>query len=230
VLLAAVIGLFVTSFLYLSTMLKVQSFLLAAVSTVIATAGGGLVARADTVPAHCDLYAPGEDYAYLSSNCTFSQRQGYIGIQLQSNGMRYEFEPIPNSAPGNFTDQYGNAVYRQAGLGDAGLIFEFADGSHMWVLWDASSSYGSGPVQTSRRVATLTAARPGAQINVRSQPTIRSRANGYGLPGDQVDLLECEQDNDTAGSDLNWCRVQFLESGMIGYVRSDFIIFPSDGE
>jgi hypothetical protein len=209
---------------------KVQSFLLAAVSTVMATAGGGLVAKADTVPAHCDLYAPGEDYAYLSSNCTFSQRQGYIGIQLQSNGMRYEFDPIPNSSPGNFTDQYGNAVYRQAGLGDAGVIFEFVDGSHLWVLWDNSSSYGSGPVQSSGRVATLTAFNRRSQINLRSQPTVRSRAQGYGLAGDQVNILECVQDNDTAGSDLNWCRVQFLESGSTGWIRSDFIIFPSDGE
>jgi hypothetical protein len=210
-------------------MSKLRPFLLAAVSTVMATASGGLVARADTVPAHCDLYAPGEDYAYLSSNCTFSQRQGHIGIQLQANGVRYEFDPIPNSSPGNFTDQYGNAVYRQAGLGDAGVIFEFVDGSHMWVLWDNSGSYGSGPVQSSNRVATLSSREWGSHINLRSQPTVRSRAQGYGLAGDQVNILECVQDSDTAGSDLNWCQVQFLESGAIGWVRSDFIIFPSDG-
>ncbi len=190
--------------------------------------GFAMEAKADTVPAHCDLYAPGEDYAYLSSNCTFSQRQGHIGIQLQANGLRYEFSPVAGG--GNYVDQHGNPVKGQAGLGDAGNIYEFNDGSHLWVFWDNSSSYGSEPVQNNSRVGTLTAYSRGSQINIRSQPTVRSRAHGYGLTGDQVNILECVQDNDTAGSDLNWCEVQFLESGIVGWVRSDFIIFPSDGE
>lgn len=59
--------------------------------------------------------------------------------------------------------------------------------------------------------------------------TTRSRAIAYGLPGDRIDILQCELDTDTPGSDLNWCRVQFAESGAIGWIRSDFIIFPSDG-
>jgi SH3-like domain-containing protein len=80
------------------------------------------------------------------------------------------------------------------------------------------------------RVATLTAQDRGAHINLRSQPTVQSRAMGYGLPGDRVDLLQCVQDNDTRGSDLNWCKVRFPVSGAVGWVRSDFIIFPSDGE
>ncbi len=69
----------------------------------------------------------------------------------------------------------------------------------------------------------------GARINLRTEPTVYSRANGYGLAGDQVDILECVLDHDTVGSDLNWCQVQFLQSGAIGWIRSDFIIFPSDG-
>lgn len=208
--------------------MKVRAVLLST-TTALTALSWGFVARADTVPAHCDLYAPGEDYAYFSSSCTFSQRQGHIGIQLQRNGVRFEFDPIPNSAPGNFSDQYGNPVYRQAGLGSDGQIFELADGSHLWVLWDTSSSYGSEPIQNGSRVATLTAHDRGSQINLRNQPTIRSRAQGYGLAGDRVNILECVQDGDTAGSSLNWCRVQFLESGAIGWIRSDFIIFPSDG-
>jgi hypothetical protein len=202
-------------------------------AVALASVGVAFGAKADTVPAHCDLYAPGEDYAYLSSNCTFSQRQGHIGIQLQSNGTRYEFDPVPNTAPGNFIDQHGQAVYRQSGLGNAGTIFEFVDGSHLWVYWDTSTSYGTGPVSQGTggtRVATLVAHERGSQINLRSEATVRSRAIGYGLAGDQVNILECVQDRDTAGSDLNWCRVQFLGSGAIGWIRSDFIIFPSDGE
>lgn len=210
--------------------MRIQTVLLSAV-TSFAALGVGLAAKADTTPAHCDLYAPGEDYAYLSSNCTFSQRQGHIGIQLQSNGARYDFDPVGNQ-PGNFRDQHGQAVYRQSGLGDAGTIFEFADGSHLWVYWDSSTSYGTGPVTQGTggtRVATLVAHDRGSQINLRSQATARSRAVGYGLAGDQVNILECVPDRDTAGSDLNWCKVQFLVSGAIGWIRSDFIIFPSDG-
>jgi hypothetical protein len=211
--------------------MRIQSALLS-VATAFAALGFGLAAKADTTPAHCDLYAPGEDYAYLSSNCTFSQRQGHIGIQLQTNGARYDFDPVPNSAPGNFRDQHGQAVYRQSGLGDAGTIFEFVDGSHLWVYWDSSTSYGTGPVTQGTggaRVATLVAHERGSQINLRSQPTARSRALGYGLAGDRVQIYQCQQDTDTPGSDLNWCNVQFLESGANGWIRSDFIIFPSDG-
>ena len=211
--------------------MRIQTVLLSAATSLVAL-GFGMAAKADTVPAHCDLYAPGEDYAYLSSNCTFSQRQGYISIQMQANGVSYELSPVANTAPGNFIDQYGHAVYRQSGLGNAGTIFEFVDGSHLWVYWDASTAYGTGPVsqgQGGSRVATLVAHDRGSQINLRSEPTVQSRAIGYGLAGDQVNILECVPDRDTAGSDLNWCQVQFLVSGAIGWIRSDFIIFPSDG-
>lgn len=209
--------------------MKPQAVLFTAASAAIALSIG-LVAKADTVPAHCDLYAPREDYPSLSSNCTFSQRQGYIGIQLQSTGTRYELSPIPNSQPGNFRDQRGNPVYRQSGLDNRGQIFRLADGSALYVYWDQSSSYGSPPVQNSvQRIGTLVAHDRGSQINLRSESTMRSRAIGYGLAGDRVNILQCGQDTDTPGSNLNWCRVQFQESGATGWVRSDFIIFPSDG-
>ncbi|NJL48321.1 MAG: SH3 domain-containing protein [Leptolyngbyaceae cyanobacterium SM2_5_2] len=102
---------------------------------------------------------------------------------------------------------------------------------------EISTSWDSGKIAEglsaqlkANPVVMLTARDRGTHINLRSQPTVRSRAIGYGLPGDQVNLLQCVQDRDTAGSDLNWCRVQFLVSGAVGWIRSDFIIFPSDGE
>lgn len=205
--------------------MKVQSVLLSAAALIALNLGTS--AKADTTDAHCDIYAPGEDYAYLSSNCTFSQRQGHIGIHLQSNNVRYELDPVGDT-PGNFLDQYGQAVYRQAGLGDAGLIFEFVDGSHMYVYWDSSTSYGSEPVSDAR-IATLRAHDRGSQINIRSEPTIYSYAHSYGLTGDQVRILQCVQDEDTAGSTLNWCEVQFTESGVTGWIRNDFILFSSEG-
>lgn len=211
-------------------MIKFTKYCFGLAIATVASFGISVAAKADTVPAHCDLYAPREDYPSLSSNCTFSQRQGYIGIQLQANGNRYEFSPVPNSQPGNFTDQRGNRVIRQSGLGDRGQIFRLADGSALYVYWDTSSSFTGTPAQsTGQRVGTLVAHDRGSQINLRSQATVRSRAIGYGLAGDRVNILQCAQDTDTSGSDLNWCRVQFLESGATGWVRSDFIIFPSDG-
>jgi hypothetical protein len=207
--------------------MKLKSLLISA-ATSIATLVIGMTAQADTVAAHCDIYAPGDSYPSLSHNCTFSQRQGFVDIRLDS-GREYDFRPVGDQ-PGNFVDENGNAVYRQAGLGTDGQIFLLPDGAKLYVYWDTSSSYGNRPAQvTNTRVATLSARDAGAQINLRTAPTVYSRANGYGLAGDQVNILECVMDQDTVGSDLNWCRVQFLQSGAIGWIRSDFIIFPSDG-
>jgi hypothetical protein len=80
------------------------------------------------------------------------------------------------------------------------------------------------------RIGTLTATDPNAQINVRSQPTIRSNSPHYGVSGDQVEILKCVVDQDRPNSDLNWCQIRFVQSQATGWVRSDFIIFPSDGE
>lgn len=207
--------------------MKFQTFLIST-ATSIATLGIGLPAPADTAPARCDIYAPGDSYPSPSQNCTFSQRQGFIDVRLDS-GHVFDFSPVGDQ-PGNFVDENGNAVYRQAGLGNEGQIFLLPDGAKLYVYWDTNRSYGRRPVQESAtHVATLRTRNAGAQINLRTAPTVYSRANGYGLGGDQVDILECVLDHDTVDSDLNWCRVQFLQSGAIGWIRSDFIIFASDG-
>ena len=81
-----------------------------------------------------------------------------------------------------------------------------------------------------RGISTLTARNPNSRINVRSQPTINSSSPSYGLPGDKVKVIQCVKDQDTRGSDLNWCKVQFVQSKAIGWIRSDFIIFADGGE
>ena len=80
-----------------------------------------------------------------------------------------------------------------------------------------------------RGIATLRANSSNARINVRSQPTINSSSPHYGVPGDRVRVIQCVQDRDRRNSDLNWCKVQFVQSKAIGWIRSDFIDFPSDG-
>ncbi|UBF26224.1 SH3 domain-containing protein [Kovacikia minuta CCNUW1] len=87
----------------------------------------------------------------------------------------------------------------------------------------------SRPPSNSARFASLTAS-SGSRINVRSQPTVNSSTPSYGLPGDKVKVIQCVQDRDTPGSDLNWCKVQFVQSKAIGWIRSDFIIFTDGGE
>ncbi|HIK17961.1 MAG TPA: SH3 domain-containing protein [Leptolyngbyaceae cyanobacterium M33_DOE_097] len=79
-------------------------------------------------------------------------------------------------------------------------------------------------------ISTLTANNPNTRINVRSQPTINSSAPSYGLPGDKVKVIQCVKDRDRASSGLNWCKVQFVKSKAIGWIRSDFIIFADGGE
>ncbi|MBD2450727.1 hypothetical protein H6G76_27085 [Nostoc sp. FACHB-152] len=76
---------------------------------------------------------------------------------------------------------------------------------------------------------TLTGSRS-RRINLRSRPTINSSTRGYGLGGDRVQNLQCVQDKDRRGSQLNWCRVKFPKSGAIGWIRSDNIIFSDGGE
>lgn len=87
-----------------------------------------------------------------------------------------------------------------------------------------------GSPTLARGISTLRANNPRARINVRSQPTINSSSPHYGVPGDQVKVLQCVQDRDRRASDLNWCKVQFVRSKAIGWIRSDFIIFADGGE
>lgn len=190
--------------------------------------------KADTVNARCDVYPKGSDRVSWYGACTFSQRQGVVGIQL-ANGKRYDLVPVGNQ-PGNYRDQNGRAAYRQAGLGDAGQIYRLANES-IYVYWNtgasspsSGSSSSAGSAVAARGVSTLTASDPNARINVRSQPTINSSSPHYGLPGDKVTVIRCVQDQDTASSDLNWCNVQFVQSKATGWVRSDFIIFADGGE
>lgn len=207
-------------------------------ATAMAIASGGIhsAAYAQTVNARCDMYPLGQDQASAVTPCTFSQRQGNVVISRQ-DGVTYELRTI-GSAPGNYVDQYGNAAYRQAGLGDRGQIYQTSS-ERIFVYWDTAgatggSNFGSSPVANrpsgSGGFVTLSANEPGTRINLRSQATIDSFVEGYGIPGDRVQLLQCVQDHDSYNSTLNWCQVQFPRSRAVGWIRSDFIIFEDAGE
>jgi len=110
-----------------------------AVATLILIASVSWVmpCAADSTQARCEIYPKGSDKMETMVHCTFSQRQGYITI-TREDGVTYDLSPVGDT-PGNFRDQDGHAVYRQSGLGEAGLIFRFPKES-VFVYWDNAAS------------------------------------------------------------------------------------------
>jgi hypothetical protein len=68
-------------------------------------------ASADTASAYCEVRKDGETKQGRSGPCDFSQRQGYVNIDLR-NGERWELSPTDE--PQQFRDQKGNKVVRTA--------------------------------------------------------------------------------------------------------------------
>lgn len=123
-----------------------NSFLMIALAA-IATLGTAVAVKADTVDARCDIYPAGQDRATSSGPCTYSQRQGVVGIQLQG-GQRYDLEPVENQ-PENYIDQNGQPASRDnAGLGDRGVIFRLSNES-IFVYWDPAPYGQTSGGQTS---------------------------------------------------------------------------------
>ncbi len=100
-------------------------------------AGWVLPSAADSTQARCEIYPQGSDKLEKMVPCTFGQRQGHITI-IREDGITYDLSPVGDT-PGNFRDQDGHPVYRQSGLGEAGLIFRFAKES-LFVYWDNAAS------------------------------------------------------------------------------------------
>ncbi len=104
-------------------------------------AAWALPSAADSTQARCEIYPKGSDKMETMVPCTFGQRQGYITI-TRKDGVTYELSPVGDT-PGNFRDQDGHDVYRQSGLGEAGLIFRFPKES-LFVYWDNAASQPAG--------------------------------------------------------------------------------------
>jgi hypothetical protein len=99
-------------------------------------------ARADTVNARCDIHPGKQSRASASVPCTFSQRQGYVAIQL-ADGTRHELSPSGDQ-PGTYVDGKGRPAYRNKGLGSRGQIYRLADQS-IYVYWETSGTQGAKP-------------------------------------------------------------------------------------
>jgi hypothetical protein len=66
----------------------------------------GLPAQADTVKARFDVLPKGGDRATSAGLCTFSQRQGFVSIQLK-NGQSFELSPQVDK-PNTYLDVNGS--------------------------------------------------------------------------------------------------------------------------
>ena len=117
-------------------MLKARTFL-ASAAMALCLIGAGAPGRADTVKASCSVYPAGSDTATSSGPCTFSQRQGFVGITLP-NGRRYDLSPVGNG-PNTYRDQQGQPVQRDvSSLGERGQIHRLRKES-IFVSWDPTS-------------------------------------------------------------------------------------------
>lgn len=93
-------------------------------------------------------------------------------------------------------------------------------GLHRWWIQNGQPM-GQRPVVPNEapEIAHLVARDPQARINLRKGPSATAESGGYGLVGDQVQLV------DTAvGADGNsWSFVRFKGSGAEGWIRSDYV-------
>ncbi|MCP9785777.1 hypothetical protein KBZ04_05905, partial [Cyanobium sp. N5-Cardenillas] len=90
-------------------------------------------ALADTVQARCDVFPAGDDKATSSGLCTFSQRQGFVSIQLKG-GQRIELKPN-ESTPNAYFDQQGEPARREILDANRGQVYRLANQS-IFVFWD----------------------------------------------------------------------------------------------
>ncbi|MFQ6539740.1 MULTISPECIES: hypothetical protein [Aphanothece] len=117
---------------------RIGRYFVPVLSMAFLSAGGllsGVPALADTVKARCDVFPKGEDKATSSGLCTFSQRQGFVSIQL-NNGQRIELTPQADQ-PNAYLDANGKPAMRE--LADNGNIhiYRLAKES-IFVYWDTT--------------------------------------------------------------------------------------------
>jgi len=102
-------------------------------------------ARADSAEANCQVRKDGETKHGLSGPCTFSQRQGYIDLDLR-NGETFSLSPT--GQPNHFKDQKGNKVVRTQAGGNT-QEFKWEGGKKVIVTFGGapeSSAGGSGGI------------------------------------------------------------------------------------
>jgi len=114
---------------------------LALTALIVAAALGcsAAPALADSNEAHCQIQKGGETKHGQSGPCTFSQRQGYIDLDLRNGDT---FSLSPGNQPNHFKDQKGNKVVRTMAGGDT-QVFKWENGRKVTVPFEGAPA-GSG--------------------------------------------------------------------------------------
>ena len=135
---------------------------LSAACIAIATAAPFAPVNADSADAMCEVRKDGDTKRGASGPCTFSQRQGYVDLDLR-NGDTYSL--APGNKSGHFKDQKGNKVVRTNASGSE--EFKWEGGKKIVVTWvstpnahrPASSHHRAG--DTAPDLADLVGAKAG---------------------------------------------------------------------
>lgn len=111
-------------------------------ASLVLLALGGIAAPAyaDSAQATCEVRKDGQAKQGQSGPCTFSQRQGYIDLDLR-NGETYSLSPA--NQPNHFKDQKGNKVVRTQ-AGGSTQEFKWEGGKKVTVTFGGSSSSSGG--------------------------------------------------------------------------------------
>ena len=112
------------------------STVLSAPFLALAMAGWTHIAAADSMQASCEVRKDGEQKKGQSGPCTFSQRQGYIDLDLR-NGNTFSLSPAGQA--NHFKDQKGNKVVR-TGAGGNSQEFKWEGGKRVLVHFSTNSS------------------------------------------------------------------------------------------
>jgi hypothetical protein len=112
-------------------------------ASLAALALPGVVQRvhADSADAMCEVRKDGETKKRASGPCTFSQRQGYIDLDLR-NGDTHSLAPGKNA--NHYKDQKGNKVIRTQSGGNI-QEFKWEGGTRIIVTFTTSASAGNTP-------------------------------------------------------------------------------------
>jgi hypothetical protein len=106
-------------------------------ASVLATILAAPVVLADTADADCILRKDGDTKEGASGHCTFSQRQGYVDIDLR-NGAKVSLTPGDN--PNHYRDQEGKKVVRTV-AGDGSHEYKW-EGKKIIVTFRSGSGHG----------------------------------------------------------------------------------------
>jgi hypothetical protein len=149
----------------------------------VALAGTLPTARADSTEAMCEVRKDGDTKKKASGPCSFSQRQGYVDIDLR-NGVTYSLRP--GKKADHYKDQKGKNVVRTR-AGGSTQEFKWEGGTKIIVTFvspggghgAAHSSYRAG--ETVPDLADLVGARAGqaeGELQRRGYQYARGSASG----------------------------------------------------